>query len=92
MLKLESNSRKILTDSGGVQKEAYMLGIPCITLRDNTEWVETVEEGWNILVGANYEKIGDAIENFEGADRRNYVFGDGSASEKISQKINARET
>lgn len=92
MLKLESNARKILTDSGGVQKEAYMLGVPCITLRDNTEWVETVEEGWNILVGADYEKIKNAIAKFEGTDRRNDLFGNGKASDKISQKINAGET
>ena len=92
MLKLESNARKILTDSGGVQKEAYMLGVPCITLRDNTEWVETIEEGWNILTGADYEKIKHAIENFEGTDIRNNVFGDGNASDKISQKMNSGET
>lgn len=92
MLKLESNARKILTDSGGVQKEAYMLGVPCITLRDNTEWVETIEEGWNLLAGADYEKIKHAIENFEGTDIRNDVFGDGNASNKISQKMNSGET
>jgi UDP-N-acetylglucosamine 2-epimerase (non-hydrolysing) len=68
MLKLMSNSRKILTDSGGVQKEAYMLGVPCVTMRENTEWVETADDGWNVLVGADYGKLVGAIEGFTGAD------------------------
>lgn len=85
MLKLMEHSRKILTDSGGIQKEAYMLGVPCITIRENTEWTETVKDGWNILVGANYGKIITAIERFEGSHTKGDIFGDGNASEKICE-------
>lgn len=87
MLQLEKNSRKILTDSGGVQKEAYILGVPTITLRDNTEWVETVEDGWNVLVGAQKEEILKAIREFEPEEEQREVFGRGDASEKIVEII-----
>ncbi|WP_135606413.1 non-hydrolyzing UDP-N-acetylglucosamine 2-epimerase [Methanococcoides sp. NM1] len=89
MLKLMNNSKKILTDSGGVQKEAYMLGVPCVTMRENTEWVETVEDGWNILVGADYGKIVDAIEGFEGIGKVRNVFGKGASSDKILHEIHS---
>jgi len=85
MLRLMAHAKKILTDSGGVQKEAYMLGVPCITLRENTEWVETVEAGWNVLVGAGQEKIEDAIHSFSPASRRKNLFGDGNACLRIGE-------
>jgi len=88
MLVLEKYAKKIITDSGGVQKEAYIMKVPCITLRESTEWVETVEDGWNILVGADKLKIKWAIKDFN-PNTRNYEhkFGDGKASERISRTI-----
>lgn len=83
-LKLMNNAEKILTDSGGVQKEAYILSVPCVTLRENTEWIETVEDGWNVLVGADKEKIKRMINEFKPIKKQRNVFGDGKASEKIS--------
>jgi len=76
-------ARKVLTDSGGVQKEAYFFGVPCITLRDETEWMETVEDGWNVLVGADKEEILQAIKGFEPRGTKQKSFGDGHAAERI---------
>jgi len=86
MIQLMGSAQKILTDSGGMQKEAYMLGVPCITLRENTEWVETVDAGWNSLVGANRNKILDAINCFNPNSNLNNIFGR-SASKKITAII-----
>ena len=82
MLLLEKNAKKIITDSGGVQKEAYLLGIPCITLRDTTEWIETVNDGWNVLVRPG-EDIVSAIRDFWPGHERQDVFGKGRASAMI---------
>jgi len=84
---LEQNAEKVLTDSGGIQKESYLLKIPCITLRENTEWVETIEDGWNVLVGTNKEKITDAIRNFNPKGKQRDLFGTGDASTKIVKII-----
>jgi UDP-N-acetylglucosamine 2-epimerase len=83
MITLEDNARLIATDSGGVQREAYFLGKPCITLRDETEWTETVEVGWNTLVGAEPERIVPAWRTFSPPSAQPPIFGDGSAAEKI---------
>ena len=78
MLMLEQHARMILTDSGGVQKEAYWLGVPCVTLRDETEWVETVEAGWNVLAGASRERIVKAVrELIPAPGARAPLYGDG---------------
>jgi UDP-GlcNAc3NAcA epimerase len=84
MLALEKNARLILTDSGGVQKEAYFFGVPCLTLREETEWVETTEAGWNLLVGANEQRIEEAIHEFRPQGERPPLFGDGKASQRIA--------
>lgn len=83
MLQLERHARAILTDSGGVQKEAYFFGVPCITLREETEWVETVQGGWNQLVGANLDKIVSAVGDLQVPVDRPPLFGDGRAAERI---------
>ncbi|CAA7599634.1 UDP-N-acetylglucosamine 2-epimerase (non-hydrolysing) [Acididesulfobacillus acetoxydans] len=83
MICLEENARKILTDSGGVQKEAYFAGVPCITLRDETEWTETVAAGWNVLVGADTQSILKAVTEFAPPPERPQIFGDGDAAGKF---------
>lgn len=87
MLWLEKNARMILTDSGGVQKEAYWMRVPCVTLREETEWIETVESGWNILVGADRKKILEAARGFSVPSSQIALFGDGNASGKIAQHL-----
>ena len=85
MLVLEEDARLILTDSGGMQKEAYFFGVPCITLRPETEWVETVETGWNVVAGADISSIVEGYQqaiNSPPAARPN-LYGDGRASERI---------
>ncbi|HHW02479.1 MAG TPA: UDP-N-acetylglucosamine 2-epimerase (non-hydrolyzing) [Thermoanaerobacterales bacterium] len=88
MIILEKYANKIVTDSGGIQKEAFILGVPCITLRHETEWVETVKDKWNILVGTDKEKIIEAIKCFWPSNMRGNYFGEGKAGEKIVDVIN----
>jgi UDP-GlcNAc3NAcA epimerase len=83
MVMLEKHSKLILTDSGGVQKEAYFHGVRCITLREETEWVETVEAGWNQLAGPKTDLIIVAIDKDVHYTHRNTPYGNGDSSNKI---------
>jgi UDP-N-acetylglucosamine 2-epimerase len=86
MLFLLKNACKLLTDSGGMQKEAFFLKTPCITLRDETEWIETLESGFNVITGADKEKIlYEANKSFDGNfDSVNSApFGDGNSAERF---------
>jgi UDP-N-acetylglucosamine 2-epimerase len=87
MLILEKNAKMILTDSGGVQKEAYFLGVPCVTLREETGWMETLEGSWNVLAGTDVEKILESVKRPPPSSPRKDFFGDGRAGERIVEVI-----
>jgi UDP-GlcNAc3NAcA epimerase len=84
---LASQARLILTDSGGVQKEAYWYGVPCVTLRTTSEWVETLDTGWNRLVGTDPDLIVEAVREARPAGGRPTFYGDGRASERIADLL-----
>ena len=83
MLALEKNARMVLTDSGGVQKEAFFFGVPCITLRTETEWIELVDAGWNRIVGTDPVRIVDAVRTWKPTGGRPNLYGSGDASRRI---------
>ena len=87
MLVLETNARVILTDSGGVQKEAFFFQVPCVTLRGETEWVETVNSGWNSVVGSDPALIMEAASARQPREEFRTVYGDGRAAERLAYEL-----
>jgi UDP-N-acetylglucosamine 2-epimerase len=84
---LASQARVIVTDSGGLQKEAYWYGVPCVTVRASTEWVDTVAVGANVLVDADPAAIATAVASASMPRNRPVLYGDGHASERIAQVL-----
>jgi UDP-N-acetylglucosamine 2-epimerase (non-hydrolysing)/UDP-GlcNAc3NAcA epimerase len=82
-------ARAMLTDSGGVQKEAYLAGVPCITMRDTTEWVETVQVGWNVLVDLDAPAALAALDASPPAERPQ-LYGDGHAGDRVVAALERR--
>jgi UDP-N-acetylglucosamine 2-epimerase (non-hydrolysing)/UDP-GlcNAc3NAcA epimerase len=82
------NARAVLTDSGGIQKEAYLAGVPCITMRPSTEWVETVDNGWNVLVDLDRDAALAALDSRPTAERPD-LYGDGAAGARVLQALTA---
>ena len=89
MIRLSGCARVILTDSGGLQKEAYWLGIPCLTLREETEWVETVQTGWNKLVGTHPQRILQGLSAINPPIDRPSLYGDGNTAQRIIDLLNS---
>jgi UDP-N-acetylglucosamine 2-epimerase (non-hydrolysing) len=87
-ISLVQNASKIITDSGGLQKEAYLLSIPCITIRQNTEWTETVDTGWNILTDTNTDKIVEGVKRWDPSNiNQPQILGGGNTSQLIKRII-----
>lgn len=91
MLALQRSAYRVLTDSGGVQKEAFLLGVPCVTLREETEWTETLELGWNTLVGHRWQAIVEAVYRAGPAPTLVAPFGRGDAAERIARSFGDKE-
>ena len=87
-LELTRHARAVLTDSGGVQKEAYLLGVPCLTMRETTEWTETVDAGWNVLVDLDRDAALAALELTPPAERPE-LYGAGGAAQRVCDVVSA---
>ena len=83
-LALAKNARVVATDSGGLQKEAYFFGVPCVTMRDSSEWVETIDSGWNVLVGTDPEALAAALADPPRGARHPAFYGRGDAGERLA--------
>ena len=89
LIALAAGARAVLTDSGGLQKEAYLLGVPCVTLRGTTEWVETVDTGWNVLVDLDRDAALAALERPPPEGERPELYGGGRAAERICDVLDS---
>jgi len=87
---LLASARVVATDSGGVQKEAFFLDTPCVTLRKETEWVETVTAGWNTLVGADHDDIARELANPTVPDVKPQPYGDGNTADRVCEYVEKR--
>lgn len=79
--------RGVITDSGGLQKEAFLLGAPCTTLRPETEWVETLDLGWNVLVDDSFEKLAELVDRPRPEPTTAMPYGDGCAAERVVRAL-----
>lgn len=89
ILRLIDRASKVVTDSGGMQKEAFMLGRPCVTLRDETEWTETVSAGWNVLAGLGGKRLKELLDFQPPAKDRPALYGDGRAAQRIATIVSS---
>ncbi|HZC74739.1 MAG TPA: UDP-N-acetylglucosamine 2-epimerase [Gaiellaceae bacterium] len=87
MAALVSQARVLVTDSGGLQKEAYWYGVPCVTARPSTEWIDTVELGANVLVDDDPEKLAAAVASAQMPEERPPLYGDGHAAERVAASL-----
>jgi UDP-N-acetylglucosamine 2-epimerase (non-hydrolysing) len=88
-LALVKNARVVATDSGGLQKEAYFFAVPCVTMRDSSEWVETIESGWNVLVGTDREALAAALADPPRGARHPAFYGRGDAGRRLGAALGA---